>query len=122
QRVAEDCRLFVERLLEFTLDLISEVVALVSYVAILWSLASFTLSFVAFGLDVEIPRYMMWLAPIYVAIASLATHVLGRPLKRHYFDREKVEADFRHALVQLRDQAHTVAQSGSERAERRRLD
>lgn len=122
QRVAEDCRLFVERLLEFTLDLISELVALVSYVAILWSLASFSLSFAVFGIGIEVPRYMVVLAPSYVIMASLITHALGRPLKRHYFQREKAEADFRHALVQLRDRADVVAQSGGEPAERRRLD
>mgnify|MGYP000877999049 CR=1 FL=1 len=122
QRVAEDCKLFVERFLEFTLDLISEIVSLVSFVAILWSLSSFALSFAAFGFDITVPRYMFWLAPVYVLLASLITHGLGRPLKRQYFDREKVEADFRHALVGLRDRADTVAQAGGEEAERRTLD
>ena len=122
QRVAEDCRLFVDRFLEFTLDLIREVVSLVSFVAILWSLATFALSFTLLGHAITIPRYMFWLAPIYVAIATLITHGLGRPLKRHYFDRERVEADFRHTLVGLRDRADLVAQSGGEAAERRKLD
>jgi len=122
QRVAEDCRLFVSHLLEFTLDLISETVALFSYVAILWSLATFSLSFTVIGLNIEIPHYMVWLAPLYVAASTIIAHLLGRPLKRQYFDREKVEADFRHALVQLRDRADVVAQSGGEAAERRRLD
>ncbi|GGE14595.1 putative ATP-binding cassette transporter [Gemmobacter megaterium] len=122
QRVAEDCRLFIDRFIEFTLDLVSEVVSLVSYVAVLWSVATFALGFTLFGLGIEIPRYMVWLAPVYVVVATAITHLLGRPLKRQYFDREKVEADFRHALVQLRDRADTVAQSGGEGAERRRLD
>ncbi|WP_323038340.1 ABC transporter ATP-binding protein/permease [Gemmobacter sp.] len=122
QRVAEDCRLFVERLIEFTLDLVSEVVSLVSYVTVLWSVASFTLALTLFGVGIEIPRYMVWLAPVYVVIATAITHALGRPLKRQYFDRERVEADFRHALVQLRDRADAVAQSGGEAAERHRLD
>lgn len=122
QRVAEDCRLFVDRFLDFTLQLVSEVVSLVSFVAILWSLSSFALSFTAFGFDITIPRYMFWLAPIYAVVATLITHGLGRPLKGRYFEREKVEADFRHALVGLRDRADTVAQGGGEEAERRALD
>lgn len=122
QRVAEDCRLFVDRFLEYTLQLVSEVVSLVSFVAILWSLSTFALSFAVFGLDISIPRYMFWLAPVYAVIATLITHGLGRPLKRRYFEREKVEADFRHALVGLRDRADTVAQGGGEEAERRVLD
>ncbi|MEH6772601.1 MAG: SbmA/BacA-like family transporter, partial [Cereibacter changlensis] len=122
QRIAEDCRLYVERLLEFTLDVISDAVALVSYVAVLWSLAGFALSFPLFGAEIVVPRYMVWLAPLYVLVATGLTHWLGRPLKPRYFERERVEADFRHALVQLRDRADLVAQSGGEAAERRRLD
>lgn len=122
QRVAEDCRKFVEGLLEFTLDLISSTVALVSYVAVLWSLSTFALSFTALGGEITIPRYMVWLAPVYVAAATGLTHALGRPLKGLYFGRERAEADFRHALVQLRETADIVALSGGEAAERRRLD
>ncbi|PTE19943.1 hypothetical protein C5F48_20235 [Cereibacter changlensis JA139] len=122
QRVAEDCRLYVERLLEFTLDVISDAVALVSYVVVLWSLAGFALSFPLFGAEIVVPRYMVWLAPLYVLVATGLTHWLGRPLKPRYFERERFEADFRHALVQLRDRADLVAQSGGEAAERRRLD
>ncbi|MBE3638804.1 ABC transporter ATP-binding protein/permease [Mangrovicoccus sp. HB182678] len=122
QRVAEDCRLYVQNLLTLTLDLVSEIVGLVSYIAVLWSVSTFALSLGGLGLDAEIPRYMFWLAPVYVLIASLVTHLLGRPLNRTYFEREKVEADFRHALVQLRDRADIVAQAGGERAERHRLD
>lgn len=121
QRVAEDCRLFAEKLLIETLDLISNIVALVSYVALLWTLSDFTLSFSIAGHDIEIHRYMVILAFLYVAISSLATHFLGRPLKTLLFTQEKREADFRHALVQLREEASPIAQSGGEAAETRRL-
>lgn len=122
QRIAEDCRLFVSRLLVETLDLISSVVALVSYLAVLWSLSSFPLSFPLFGLDITIPRYMVWAAFLYVALSSLATHLLGRPLKGLFFEQERREADFRHALIQVREGADEVAQAGGEAAETRRLD
>lgn len=122
QRIADDCRLFVERFLEFTLELISKVVALVSYVTILWAVADFTLRFAVLGHEVAVARYMVWLAPVYVGVSTWVTHLLGRPLKALYFDRERVEADFRHILVQLRERADAVAQSGTETAERRRLD
>lgn len=121
QRISEDCRLFVENLLTFTLDLISTAVGLVSFVAVLWAAADFALSFTAFGAEISIPRYMVWLAPLYVALSTVLAHLMGRPLKGVYFNREKVEADFRHALVRVRDQADTIAQSGGEEAETRRL-
>ncbi|WP_112309509.1 ABC transporter ATP-binding protein/permease [Pseudogemmobacter bohemicus] len=121
QRVAEDCRQFVERLLLETLDLISNIVALVTYVALLWSLSDFPLSFSVSGYAVEIPRYMVILAFLYVLISSVATHLLGRPLKALIFSQEKHEADFRHALIQLREEASPIAQSRGEPAETRRL-
>ncbi len=121
QRIAEDCALFVRRFLEFTLELISQAVAIVSYVAILWSLSDFVLRLGGFGLAIEVPHYMFWLAPVYVGLASVITHLLGRPLKGLYFARERVEGDFRHALVRLRDTADQVAMTGGEEAEHRRL-
>lgn len=122
QRIAEDCRKFIERLLIETLDVISNVVALVSYVAVLWSLSAVPLSFTLFGVDVEIARYMVWAAFLYVAVSSLMTHLLGRPVKGLVFQQERREADFRHALVQLREGTDEIAQSSGEEAERRRLE
>ncbi|MDF0595667.1 ABC transporter ATP-binding protein/permease [Psychromarinibacter halotolerans] len=121
QRVAEDCNRYVELLLQETLDLIGRIVGLVTYIAILWSLSDFVLRFSLLGVDVAVPRYMVWLAFVYVLVASFITHGLGYPLKSIFFRQERREADFRHALVQLRDNATEVAQSGGEEAERRRL-
>lgn len=122
QRVAQDCDAFVEGMMRETLDLISSTVALFSYVALLWSLSTFALSFTLWGFDISIPRYMFWAAFIYVAICSVLTHVLGKKLKSRYFVQEKREADFRHALIQLRENAEAVARAGAEEAERRRFD
>ena len=122
QRVAEDCRAFVQGIVRETLDLISSAVALFSYVALLWSLSTFPLAFTAFGIDWTIPRYMLWSAFIYVALATWLTHALGKPLKPRLFAQEKHEADFRHALIQLRESAEVVAPACGEAAERRRLD
>ncbi|AVO37948.1 ABC transporter ATP-binding protein/permease [Pukyongiella litopenaei] len=122
QRVAEDCRNFIRLLLVVSVDVITNIVALVSYVAILWNISDFALEFELFGADVSIPRYMVWLAFIYVAGSTLITHLLGKPLKGLVFRQERREADFRHALVQIRDNATEIAQSRGEEAERKRLD
>ena len=122
QRIAQDCNLFVEYLLEITVDLIARSVALVTYLAVLWNLSGFPLSLSFIGLDVTIPRYMVWAAFLYVALSNLISHWLGKPLKDLAFRQEKVEADFRHGLVQVRDNADSVALAGGEGAERRRLD
>ena len=122
QRIAQDCAQFISYLLEFTLDLITRVVSLITYLAVLWSLSNFPLSLGFLGIEAEIPRYMVWASFLYVFGSSLITHWLGRPIKRLAFDQERYEADFRHALVQVRDGADQIAQAGGEPAERRRLD
>ncbi len=121
QRIAEDCRNFIRLLLVISVDVITNIVALGSYVTILWNLSDFALEFAIFGNDFSIPRYMVWLAFIYVAGSTLITHLLGKPLKGLVFRQERREADFRHALVQIRDNATEIAQAQGEEAERRRL-
>lgn len=121
QRIAEDCRIFVDKLTDEALELITKIVGLVSYAAILWSLSTFPLAFVFAGFAIEIPRYMVWAAPIYVAIATLITHGLGSPLKRLDFEQQRREADFRFALTRLRENVEPVALAGGEAAERSQL-
>ena len=122
QRIAEDCRLFVSGLLNESLDLFTRIVGIFSYVALLWSLSTFALSFTAFGLEFAIPRYLVWSSFLYVLISSFLTHMLGWPLKSLLFEQERREADFRYSLVQLRDNAAEVALSRGESAERHRFD
>lgn len=59
QRIAEDCRIFVVRVTEEALDMISTIVGLTSYVTVLWQLSSFPLSLTLFGIAIDIPHYMV---------------------------------------------------------------
>lgn len=122
QRVADDCRVFVDKLLLLSLDFIGNCVSIVSYVVVLWGLTDFVLTFSVFSTEFSISHYLIWLAFIYVAVSTGITHAMGHQLKALFFRQEKREADFRYALVQLRDNATEIAQSGGEGAERRRLD
>lgn len=121
QRIADDCRIFVYRLTTEALELLTNIVALVSYVAILWSLSTFPLNVTLFGLDLSVPRYMVWAAPIYVAVSSGVTHWLGKPLIPLNVEQQKTEADFRFALARLREHGEQVAFARGEPAERRRF-
>lgn len=119
QRIAEDCRIFVYRLTTEGLELITNLVALASYVAILWSLSTFPLAVTVFGAEITIPRYMVGAAPLYVALATGMTHWLGRPLIDLNAAQQKAEADFRFALARIRDNAEPIAFARGEAAERR---
>jgi vitamin B12/bleomycin/antimicrobial peptide transport system ATP-binding/permease protein len=118
QRIADDCRIFVTRILNEALDLIGRVVGLFSYLALLWGLSNFPLSLGFVGIDLDIPRYMIWAAFIYVALSTGVTHLLGRPLKRLLSEQQRREADFRFAMARWRTESDEVALSDGEEAEK----
>ncbi len=104
QRIAEDLRLFVDLTLSLSLGLLSAVVTLISFVAILWGLSgAVTL------LGVTVPGYMVWFALLYAVAGTWLTHLIGRPLVGMDFNQQRFEADFRFALVRLRENGEGVA-------------
>jgi putative ATP-binding cassette transporter len=104
QRIAEDLRLFVDLTLSLSLGLMSAVVTLVTFVAILWTLSG---AMEIFG--VSIPGYMVWVALVYATVGTWLTHVIGRKLIGLDFNQQRYEADFRFALVRLRENSEGVA-------------
>ncbi len=116
QRIAEDLRDFVDSTLALGLGLLRSIVTLFSFILVLWGLSG---SFTLFG--IEIPGYMVWVALIYSVLGTLLAHWIGRPLIRLNFNQQKVEADFRYALVRFRDNAEGIALHGGEADEQRGL-
>jgi putative ATP-binding cassette transporter len=104
QRIADDLRLFVEETLTLSLGLLSAVVTLVSFVVILWTLSG-AIEIAGFS----IPGYMVWIALIYAIVGTWFTHVIGKPLIPLNFSQQLFEADFRFALVRLRENTEGVA-------------
>ena len=123
QRIAEDLRAFigdgvagVRGILSLGIDLLSNVVSLVSFIAILWSLSGpLTV------LGITIPGYMVWVALLYAIAGTVATHYVGRPLALLNFSKQRVEADFRFSLVRLRENTEGVALYAGEEEEKRGL-
>jgi vitamin B12/bleomycin/antimicrobial peptide transport system ATP-binding/permease protein len=116
QRISEDINSFVSNTLSLSLDLMSNVVTLFSFLGILWSLSgSITI------LHVTIPGYMVWVALIYAVAGTWLTHLIGRPLVRLTFNQQRVEADFRFALMRLRENTEGVALYHGETEERGEL-
>jgi putative ATP-binding cassette transporter len=116
QRIAEDLRDFVDNTLSLGIGLLSNVVSLFSFVGILWGLSG---DYPLFG--IPIPGYMVWVAIIYAAIGTTLTHLVGRPLVRLSFRQQRVEADFRYALVRLRENVEGIALYGGEEEEKLNL-
>ncbi len=104
QRIAEDLRDYVVTTLSLSLDLLSNVVTLFSFLSILW-----TLSGPVTMLGVEIPGFMVWAALAYAVVGTAFTHLIGRKLVLLRFGQQRVEADFRFSLVRLRENIEGVA-------------
>jgi putative ATP-binding cassette transporter len=119
QRISEDLRLFVEQTLRLSLDFISSVVTLFSFVTILWTISG-PLTVPIWG-GVTIPGYMVWAALVYAIVGTSLTHVIGVPLVRLRYDQQHFEADFRFSLVRFRENAEGIALYGGEHDEEQTL-
>jgi vitamin B12/bleomycin/antimicrobial peptide transport system ATP-binding/permease protein len=104
QRVAEDLRDFCDTTLSLGLGLMSNLVSLCSFVGILWGLSG---AFEVLG--ISIPGYMVWVALGYAVVGTWLTHLVGRPLAILSFKQQRVEADFRYALVRFRENMESIA-------------
>jgi len=113
QRIQEDLRNYTSDTLALGMGLLSNVVTLVSFFGILW-----TLSGPMHMLGISIPGYMVWVALIYASAGTWFTHLVGRPLAMLNFMQQRYEADFRFSLVRLRENAEGVALYGGESGER----
>jgi putative ATP-binding cassette transporter len=117
QRISEDLRSFTADTLALGLDLLSNVVSLFSFIGVLWGLSG---SITLFG--VHIGGYMVWVALAYAVVGTVLTHLVGRKLAALSFKQQRVEANFRFALVRLRENVEGVALYNGETEERVGLD
>ncbi|MEB3902711.1 ABC transporter ATP-binding protein/permease [Pseudomonas putida] len=104
QRIELDVNAFVTGSVSLALGAVSALVSLVAFTAILWGLsAPLTLA------GMEIPRAMVFAVYLYVIVATWIAFRLGRPLIRLNFLNEKLTANFRYALMRLRENAENIA-------------
>jgi putative ATP-binding cassette transporter len=120
QRIAEDIRQFIELTLNIGLQLLNSTVTLGSFMVILWSLSA-AAPLHMFGMQFNIPGYLLWAALIYAIIGTALTHLIGHPLIALNFQQQRYEADFRFNLVRVRENSEQIALLDGERAERDRL-
>ena len=116
QRISEDCKLFVEFALKFTIDVLNAACTFASFIFILWGLSG-VLEFSLLGRDWRIPGYVVWIALIYSILGTYITHITGRSLSWLNFDQQRYEADFRFGMMRLRENAESVAFYAGEKKE-----
>jgi putative ATP-binding cassette transporter len=121
QRIQEDMNLFTSYAIALSMGLLNALVTLASFVGILWVLSG-AFSFSAGGSEYTIPGFMVWMAVAYCLVGSVLTHYIGRSQIGLNFRQQKLEADFRHRLVRVREYSESIALDRGEPVERRQLD
>ena len=121
QRIQEDINLFTTYSVSLSMGLLNAVVTLASFIGILWSLSG-AFAFTLGGSSYSIPGFMVWMAVLYCAAGSVITHYIGRPQIALNFQQQKVEADFRHHMVRVREYSESIALDQGEGVERTQLD
>jgi putative ATP-binding cassette transporter len=117
QRIAEDIELFVDRTLSLAIGLLSAGMVLGSFIVILWGLSRN----IAFPVGVNmltVPGSLVWIAVGFALFGTFAAHIIGRPLVGLNFLKQRYEADFRFALVRLRENSEEIALMRGEAIER----
>ena len=79
-----------------------------SFVVILYNLSG-PLQFKLAGMDIHIPGYLVWTALLYSIIGTWLTYKVGNKLVGLNFVQQKYEADFRFAMMRMRENAESVA-------------
>lgn len=116
QRIEQDIAQFVTGSRTLAIGALSAIVSLVAFTSILWGLSGpLTLG------GVEIPRAMVFVVYLYVIVATWLAFKIGRPLIKLNFLSERLTANFRYALVRLRENAENVAFYQGEEVERATL-
>lgn len=116
QRIQQDVETFVGKSLVLSMGLLDAAVSLFAFTIILWNLSGVLALF-----GWEIPRAMVFMVYLYVIVATVFALKVGRPLIRLNFLNEQFNANFRYALVRLREYGESIAFYRGEAVERSNL-
>jgi len=112
QRIQQDITGFVDTSLDLVMKTISAIVSIFAFTIMLWGLSG-PLELVG----VEVPHALVFLVYAYILIATVFAVKIGRPLVVLNFLAEKYAADYRYALMRVREYAESIAFYAGEKVE-----
>ena len=119
-RIAEDIRIATDDAIALCHSLFYSLLLLISFTKILWTLSGTVI--LDFGvIKMPVYGYLVWIAIIYSAGASLLGWWAGRPLTRTTNAMQTVEANFRFGLVKARENSQAIALIHGEANEQKRF-
>ena len=120
QRIAEDIYLLADKSISLFRSFINNIAKFSAFVAVLWTLSGVQ-TFNIGGYSITVYGYLVWVALIYSIFSTIIAHLVGRKLKNLNIDRQHREADYRAALLRVRDHAEQIAFYNGSEAETGRL-
>ena len=108
QRISEDISQFVELTIQLLIGFLKQMTTLAAFGVVLWNLSgAFTVplgshEFVIYG-------YMFWFSLAYSLLGTAGAHLAGRRLIGLNFDQQRFEADFRFAMMRVRENSESIA-------------
>ena len=106
QRISEDIKLFTNITITLTVGFLRSVGTFVAFVFILWRLSGKT---VIPWLNIPLDGYLVYVALIYATLGSYLAHKIGKKLIDLNYLQQQKEANFRFALVRLRENSENIA-------------
>lgn len=116
QRIQEDTAMFIESFLSLSSGFLESTGRIFSMLPMLLVLSPDY----AFGVF-YCPGWLLYISLLYSGVGALVAHHVGGQLILANFAKQKYEANFRYRIVQVRDNAESIALWGSEACEQRHL-
>ena len=120
QRIAEDIGQFISYTWLYSFSFVQNIINLVTYAMLLYDL-SLTIPLMLGGKDWSFPGYFLVISVIWAAVETLITHLVGKPLARLQYDQQMYAANYRFALVRVRECSEQIALLRGEDVEHGRL-
>jgi putative ATP-binding cassette transporter len=121
QRIQEDFFFIAESVIELAPSVVGSIATVVLSLGLIWQ-ASHPLSLAPIGIPITVPADMLVATLVFATLWTIGAHFIGRPITQIEVSRQRLEADFRHGLGQVREYSEAIAfERGAERERQRAL-
>ena len=120
-RIAEDLRVATDAPIDFATGVTSAFLSATTFLIVLWTIGG-ALTLTIAGATVTIPGFLVVAAVLYAAIASGSMVVIGRNFVAISEGKNQTEAEYRYALMRVRENGESIALLGGEEEERSGID
>jgi putative ATP-binding cassette transporter len=120
-RIAEDLRVATDAPIDFVTGVTSAFLSATTFIIVLWTIGG-ALTLTIADATVTIPGFLVVAAVLYAVIASGSMVVIGRNFVAISESKNQTEAEYRYALMRVRENGESIALLGGEEEERSGID